>query len=399
MFRKMMFAMCILVVFSLLGSGLTLASEGIPTWEIVLDPGDFMEGDYYIESVEEFKGDLYAVAKGEEGQGGRLFRSPDGKNWEVITEAGFGLGAVEDDCGTNYYDNSWDMIVFQDKLYLLPFEESCYLRPGLVMRTSDGVNWETVVTAEDLGLTWSFWDYIFYGQFHKLSEFQGRLYVNVEYYNPEADLPESAIYRSPQGDPGTWEEVIIFPGWIYPGTFHIFNGALYEASDYVVTPEWDDAPEQIWRTFDGTNWEMVIGDGFGNPGSDGLGGFADYKGYLYVGAETGEGDGAQLWRSPDGVAWEPVSLEGLLSSNDWKVEGVNVYQGELYAHINNCENGMSVFRTKDTSTWQRVNTPGFGNPNWCASHHNAGQVVFRDDLYMGTIGYHGVLLKLVHPDE
>jgi hypothetical protein len=268
------------------------------------------------------------------------------------------------------------------------------------MRTSNGQDWETVVTAEDLGITWSFEDLTFYGQFHKFSAFQGMLYVNIEYFDPVAEFTESAIYRSPHGDPGTWEKVIAFPGWGYGGTFHVFNGALYEGSDYVYTPpDWELAPEQIWRTFDGTNWEMVVGDGFGNPGSDGLGAFADYKGYLYVGAETGEAGGAQIWRSPDGLTWERINLEGLLSIDDFKVDGLNVYLGQLYAHINNEVDGVKVIRTKDGSSWQIANVGGFGNPDWWASHHTADQTIFKDELYMGMLGYHGVLLKMVHPDK
>ena len=105
--------------------------------------------------------------------------------------------------------------------------------------------------------------------------------------------------------------MVDFPGWNFPGTFQVFKGALYLASDYVLSPpDWEPAPDQIWRTFDGTNWEVVVADGFGNPGADGLGGFAEYKGYLYVGAESGEEGGAQIWRSRDGLTWEPVSLEG-----------------------------------------------------------------------------------------
>lgn len=401
MFRFMRFALCFVAVFSLLGSGLASASKGLPKWETAFDPGPYMsDGDYLIMSVEEFKENLYIVAAGMDDQGGQVFRSPDGKNWEAVTEAGFGLGAVEDVCAPNYYDTSWDMVVFQGKLYLLPYEQTCYLRPGLIMRTSDGVNWETVVTAEDLGFILPVDDLTFYGQFHKLGVFKGMLYANLDFYDPEVEFTTSIIFRSPNGDPGTWEEVMDFPGWNYPGTFHVYKGALYVASDGVLSPPDEvPAPEQIWRTFDGLNWEMVVGNGFGNPGSDGLGAFADYKGYLYVGAESGEEGGAQIWRSKDGLAWEPVSLEGLLSANDVKMDGLNVYHGELYAHTVNWTDGCSVFRSKDAKTWERVNEPGWGNPDWATSHHTAAQVVFKDELYMGVLGDHGVLLKMVHPDK
>jgi hypothetical protein len=268
------------------------------------------------------------------------------------------------------------------------------------MRTSDGVNWETVVTAEDLGITWSDEDFTFYGQFHKFGVFEGMLYANIDYYDPVADFTISTVFRSPNGDPGTWEKVIDFPGWNFPGTFQVFKGALYLASDYVYTPpDWEPAPDQIWRTFDGTTWEAVVPDGFGNPGTDGLGGFAEFKGYLYVGAESGEAGGAQIWRSRDGLAWESVSLEGMLSEHDYKIDGLVVYKGELYALADNQMEGASVFRTKDAATWERANEPGWGNPDWWATLHSTDQAVFKDELYFGVLGSHGALVKMVHPDK
>jgi hypothetical protein len=402
MFRKMLFVVCVITILSLMGSGQAFAKKDVlPTWETAFDPGPDMLGTYFVHSVEEFKGDLYTVAgSGWFGEdpvtAGRLFRSPDGKNWEPATDLGFGLGVTEDDCSPNYYDTSWDMIVFQEQLYLLPFD-NCYLRPGVILRSSDGTNWETVVTAEELGKSW--YD-TWYGQFHKLAVFKGMLYANMDYYDPVTEFTASNIYRSPNGDPGTWEEVINFPGWGYPGTFHTFKGALYVASDGIYTPpDWEEAPEQIWRTFDGMNWEMVVGDGFGNPGTDGLGAFADYKGYLYVGAGTYEGNGGQIWRSKDGLHWDPVILDGFGNPLDEKIDGLVVYEGELYAYTVNWSQGCSVYRTKDAKSWERANEPGWGNSQFATSHHTADQVVFKDDLYMGVVGVDGVLLELVHPDK
>lgn len=401
MFGNIRIAVCVVAILSILGTGLAFANEELPNWDIAFDPEPYMSGgDYNIWTVEEYKDNLYVVAFDVNWQGGRVFRSPDGMNWEPVTEAGFGLGAVDDACGPNYYDSSWDLVVFQDKLYMVPIEWDCYLRPGLVMRSSDGVNWETVVTAEDLGITWSDEEYTWYGQFHKLSAFEGMLYANIDYYDPATEFTASAVFRSPNGSPGTWEKVIDFPGWNFPGTFQVFKGALYLASDYVYSPpEWEPAPDQIWRTFDGLNWESVVPDGFGNPGTDGLGGFAEYKGYLYVGAESGEEGGAQIWRSRDGLAWEPVSLEGMLSEYDYKIDGLVVYQGYLYGIADNQVEGASVFRTKDAVTWERANEPGWGNPQWYATLHSTDQVVFKDDLYIGIVGYHGALVRMVHPDK
>jgi len=414
MFRKILFAMCILTTLSLPTYGLTLAAGDLPTWETAFDPGPYMNDEgYFINAVEEYKGSLYAVAGTYvDAPLGQVFGSPDGKNWQPASNIGFGLGAVEDGCGLDYYDTSWDMIVFQDRLYVLPFEW-CYLRPGVILRSTgtpahEGMlTWETSATTQELGFSWVDGDTVYYGQFHKLAVFNDMLYASVDYADPTTLFTGSAIFRSPSGAPGTWTAVKDFPGWGWPGTFQQFKGALYVASDGIyIPPDWEPAPEQIWRTYDGVNWEMVVGDGFGNPGSDGLGGFADYKGYLYVGA-TSNGDDipveggpiwAQLWRSTDGKQWEPVAIQGL-GSFDQKIDGLVVYQGELYAHtVAMWGNGCSVFRTKDAKTWERVNEPGWGNIDYWASHHTADQVVFKDELYMGVYGWNGVLLKMAHPD-
>lgn len=409
MFRKMMFALWILVVCSLLGGGLAFAGEELPTWEIALDPSPFMPEPYYfVHAVEEYKGDLYTVVGdplwfGDEWResAGQVFRSPDGKNWEPASDIGFGLGAVEDACGVNSYDTSWDMIVFQDKLYLAPYE-ICYLRPGVILRSNDGLAWESVATAEDFGLIWNDGEFDYFGQFHQLAIFNGKLYANIDYYDPVTEFDVSAIFSSPNGDPGTWEQVINFPGWDGPGPFHIFKGALYVVSDWVITPDWEGAPGQIWRTFDGVNWEMVVDDGLGNPLEYNFGGLADYKGYLYVGMGalfTESGQVGQLWRSRDGLQWEQVDISGLLSQNDVKIDGGFVYHGKLYIYTVNFYEGGSVFRTKDAKTWERVNEPGWGNPSWGTTHLASDQVAFKDDLYMGVAGPQGVLLKMVHPDK
>lgn len=402
MFRKAMAGICVVAVLSPLSSGLALANQGLPTWKTVFDPDPYISGEFHmVHSLAEYKGDLYAVA-GDPWWGGssagQLFRSSDGETWAPAGEPGFGLGAVEDECGTNYYDTSWDLTVFQSQLYLLP-NEACGTRPGVMLRSSDGQSWDSVVTTQELGLTWDYMGGVYFGQFRKFGVFEGMLYVNATFYDPVVEFVDAKVFRSPNGNPGTWEEVMNFPGWDGPGSFHVFKGALYLASDGVYSPpDWNPEPEQIWRTSDGSTWEKVV-DGFGNPGSDGLGGFADYKGYLYVGVGNYEGDGGQIWRSKNGTQWEPVILDGFGNRLDEKVDGLVVYKGELYAYTVNWTEGGSVFRTSDARTWERANEPGWGNPTYAASHLSADQAVFKDELYMGVVGPQGVLLKMVHPNK
>ena len=400
MSRKLMFVLSFLTIFGLLANESAYAKKtDPPTWVEVFNPGmaGFSDG-HLVNAVEVFKNELFAVVFGYNDGYGQLFRSQDGVNWAPATEGGFGLGAVANDaCWTteNMYDTMWDMAVFHNELYLLPYDD-CYVRPGQILRSGDGENWETV-TSDAFGVKEAY-NLIYEAEFHKLAEFQGMLFVGLDYYKAETDETVSEVWRSASGDPDTWEKVMEFPGWYWPGTFQVFEGALYIGSDGVYEDgtfaPWNPLPEQIWRTFDGVTWEMVVADGFGNSGSDGLGGFADYKGYLYIGVGTYEGNGGQIWRSPDGLAWEPVELTGFGNPNNDKIEGFITYQGKLYAYTGDYNEGCYVYSSKDGDIWTLVNEPGWGNPGNWTSHHTAAQAVFKGDLYIGVFGWTGGIVKL-----
>ncbi len=414
MFHQLRKVIYLVVVLSLLAAG-TASANGLPTWVTAFDPGPYLMPDpetgevsYFVHSVEEFKNDLYIVAgnpgwfTGVQGPG-RVFRSPDGMSWEPVTVLGFGLGSVEDECGTNYYDTTWDMTVFQNMLYMLPFD-GCYTRPGMILRSSDGVNWESVADTAELGSVWGLeWGAAYHGQFHKFGVFKGMLYVDMDNFYSETNQQDLKIFRSPTGDPGTWEEVADFPDWGSPGSFQTFKGGLYVASDgiYVYDADndiWNQLSDQIWRSFDGLTWEKVA-DGFGNAGVTTLGGMLDYKGYLYAGAGYYTGTGSQIWRSQDGLQWEPVMMDGFGNPNNEKIDGFGIYLGKLYAYAVNWTDGGSVYRTQDAQTWEQASELGWGNPNYYCTHHISDQVVFKDEFYMGVLGPQGVLLKMPHPDK
>ena len=44
------------------------------------------------------------------------------------------------------------------------------------------------------------------------------------------NLVMTRLLRSTSGDPGTWEEVVQFPGWDGIAAYGSFNGALYVGS-------------------------------------------------------------------------------------------------------------------------------------------------------------------------
>jgi len=409
MFRKISVVTSIVVIITLLLSSQAVASgkDSKPAWTTAFDPAGIWPYPYhFIAALEQFKNNLYvAVSVFYQDEpsapvaGGQIFRSADGKHWAPVTDPGFGLAGVDTGCWNNGYDNSWDMTVYRDQLYV-GVMDTCYQNPGVIMRSRDGVHWQKVMAAGDIGLTYWVDGVQYYAQPHKFGVYKGWLYADVDYYDPQADFTVSAVIRSPNGAPGTWEIVKNFPGWGWPGSFYVFKGALYLVSDAVYTPpDYVPALEQMWRTYDGQNWEQVAKDGFGTPGAYGIGGMMAYKGYLYVGTRSDLPDVGvgQIWRSKNGSVWEPVITDGFGNPKNVKVDGLMAYKGRLLAYTVNWTEGASVYSTKDTKHWEAINEPGWGNPEYWATHLASDQVIFKDTLYMGVYGPHGVVLKLLHP--
>src|SRR5512140_2931371 len=111
MSRTFMIAVSIVIILSLVSSGLGFAQSGLPTWQKVFDPGPYLQDSFYINAVHTFKGNLYAVAAsfwgGSGVPGGQIFRSPDGIQWTPVTGSSFGLGAAQDGCSSaDVYDTS-----------------------------------------------------------------------------------------------------------------------------------------------------------------------------------------------------------------------------------------------------------------------------------------------------
>ncbi len=348
-----------------------------PTWEVAFDPGEYYSNDYYIFAIEVFQDQLYVSVSSP--AGGQVFRSPDGKSWSAVTDLGFGLGA---------YEQNMDMIVFKDRLYILPNDQQSNL-PGQILRTPDGTNWENVTAdqSEDPHL-----------QYNKMAVFNDNLYIDASFIDLNNKKVLGQVWRSENGNGDYWEKAAEFPFWL-PGSFEVFNNTLYLASGYVISAtSFSVLPGQVMRSQDGINWEIVVSDGFGNPSNDSAGGFTIKDDYLYIGIGTGPNSvpkGGQIYRTQDGKTWATVVEDGFGNSNNFKVEGLITYKNYLYAYTYNETEGCMVFRSKDGTNWIQVNEPGWGNPKNQVSHLSSDQVVFKDELYMGIFGQQGGLMKMV----
>ena len=157
---------------------------------------------------------------------------------------------------------------------------------------------------------------------------------------------------------------------------------------------------RLWRTRAGvrspagqSDWEEVIADDAGRPWGledpslvDHVDSLAEYDGHLYVSsASTGESGGARVFRSASGDpgSWEDV-LEGIGPGfgdpNNANFNDMVIFDGRLCGGTRNEVDGAEVWCT-DGTTWERKNTPGFGEPGVRIAWSSA---VFAGKLYLGV---------------
>jgi hypothetical protein len=191
------------------------------------------------------------------------------------------------------------------------------------------------------------------------------------------------LRRSRNGDPGTWEEVVVFPGWNDIASFATFKGALY-ASSWLVPGEEEILPAQVYRSFDGVTWEPVTLDGFGDPGNIATLSFGQKDSYLYLG--MGNGNGGQIWRTKDGMNWKVVNQDGLGNPNNLAF-GFVTYQDLLYAYSGNLTDGCTVYSSRNGLHWVPANEPGWKNPANQMVRTDKARVIFKGDLYIGVSGW------------
>ena len=156
-----------------------------------------------------------------------------------------------------------------------------------------------------------------------------------------------------------WERQV-YGGLSDPNNTVAMPGAVYNNSLYVGTFNQNEGC-QVWR-YDGSAWTKVIGNGFGDPNNGLARSMAVFGGNLYVG--TWNGAGGEVWRY-NGTTWTQVNENGFGDMHYWTVWGLAVFDGQLYASSGGLYGqaaGARVWRTSDGTTWNKVNTDGFGDP-------------------------------------
>ncbi len=134
----------------------------------------------------------------------------------------------------------------------------------------------------------------------------------------------------------------------------------------------------------------VNGDGFGNPNNIGVGRVHAAQGYLFAGTWNNV-EGMTVYRSRDGETFERISQGGIDGNPaNFVVVSFAWFNGRLYVSSWNEAEGGSVFRANADApdandiVWETVFTNGMGNRNDSAFH---GFEVFGGQLYAGTFNF------------
>jgi hypothetical protein len=244
-----------------LGTRVYTSTSGDPgTWISVISPGfgDVDNVNFKDMVVFDVDGiDWLCGGTMNETTGAQVWCTSDGATWAQKNASGFGVISNTLIASTG---------VFSAALYVGVVN----VDGGSVWRTADLVAWTRVFTSAGLP------------RVEVAGAFDGHITIAAGASDGRnGDDPAMRLYRSPTGDPGSWNEI----GHAISADAHntrtivdgatVYNGALYVATMNTATGA------EVWRTTDGVTWAQVNIDGFGDAGT-----FAAelvaFNGYLYA---------------------------------------------------------------------------------------------------------------------
>ncbi|RIL10781.1 hypothetical protein DCC79_06935 [bacterium] len=347
-----------------------------------------------IEALADFDGRLYAGTRASAG-GASLWRRDETGRWEEAATAGFGdpehvaVGALAG---------------FEDRLYAGTEHTRPVAGPpgaapqpttrgGALWRSADGLAWENVA-AGGFGNAnnWSV---------SALQAFDGNLYAGTRRLEAST-APE--LWKSPTGDPGTWQNVRIdlFSRDDWPKNTAISAMTVFTGSLIVGTCATDRT--QMWASADGARWKPIGTDiGTDRPeivpqvGSGSTGcvtSFAAFDGYLYAGMGNdvargqyrGPRGGAEVMRCRkcDGTDWDYAAAQGFADGQNRGEVALAAFDEPpfryLYAFVGNPASGLQAWRAPDGLDWEPVLVGGWGDDN-NADAAGAAAIVHRGRLY------------------
>lgn len=128
------------------------------------------------------------------------------------------------------------------------------------------------------------------------------------------------------------------------------------------------------------NWKQSNVSGFGNPQNIWINSLTTYDGHIFAGVQ-GNPNGGQTWRSADGSSWDAVNTDGFGDVNTYP-EVFIVFSNTLYLGTRNNILGAGIYTTTDGITWTNVISGGFGITN---NKTIMNMSVFDGYLYAATV--------------
>lgn len=321
---------------------------------------------------------------------------------KLVNTPGFGLPSEFDESNlpikpiteTPYQsEEGFEVLVFEDQLYL--GMEADNLLGARLWRTRKGIrdpqsqqDWEEVA-ANAAGLPFGVADTAQADHIDSLGEFQGWIYASLA--NRSGSPQGTLVFRSPTGDPGTWEDALAVVGSGFGKAqnenfkdMQVFDGQLCGGT-------WNETDgAEVWCTTDGLDWQQKNRSGFGEPQNSVIWSGHVFEGQLYFGVQSASADGSQpqgrLYRTKSLAGtpvWEEVfrTAEGMSWGNI-----LGDLEGYLYISLPSPE-GMVVYRSTSggSNTWEVASQPGFGAgpANWAVLAD--GAATNRGGLYVGVV--------------
>ncbi len=334
-------------------------------WDLAAPAGFAGRGHDTVSTLREIGGRLYAGithlhididptsgSKAFDSDGGSLWRSPNGIDWDKVADGGFGDR-----------ENSGIVAIadFEDHVYAgtrrLNSSEGAQLWRSA---TGDTGSWERVRIDLFTRTEWdsnvaisalaTYSDTLVVGTCAQVdgpqlwSSDDGDVWRPIGYTADPSD-PRAAV---PQiGSDGTvcTTSLLEHEGYLYAGLGSELSGFGDELSG--------DGPAEVWRCHkcDGTDWLPVTAPGLGSERNRGRVALATYIehpfSYLYLAVGNGS-SGVEVWRSIDGLDWEQVALGGFGDSANTDLGGggaVAEHGGRLYFGTWNLAHGGEIWST------------------------------------------------------
>lgn len=348
--------------------------------------------NYGFHRLYQFQGYLWAVS-GNNAQGGIVYRSPDGENWEAVSPPGIdGDRANDSIVSLAWFKGANDPPSSKGKLYAATY---CFRCEGGVAEQNGGDLWRANADESNPGdIVWENITKDAFGDARRQAfvgfvVFKDHLYAGT--FNNEFPEPSgSEIFRTATGDAGDWQ-VVAPQGMGDPQCntdFHlniVFGNHAYFGSEEAGCLGVKGG--EIWRT-DGNlippyntlaGWEKVtLLPGFGRPYNNNIFGMDVFQGHFYGGTWTWTAPGVEFFRAPvipphEGVtpapfAFEQVNLSGFGDPRNSVNIGMVHLGDTLYvAGVDVATGGRGyLYRTSGGATvadhianWNQITAEGF----------------------------------------